>query len=261
MVPSADWITLHALERSPMEPDRNRMTSSEPKTRSSWGRTWFLVLFAAAVACALTYFLVTRMMFPQSFHPVELSSKEAAALEAKLRDLEPMQRRAAVEPEPTPGDPASGRHAPVPARKMEPLQPERYDESQATREISFSTREINALLARNTDLARKVAIDLSEDMASAKVLIPLDPDLPLLGGRTLKVTAGLELRYADQRPVIALKGVSIWGVPLPNAWLGGVKNVDLIQEFGMEKGFWNTLAAGVEYVRVSDGRLTLKLKE
>jgi len=218
------------------------------------------VLLAAAVASALTYFLVTRMMFPKSFHPVELSSKEAAALETKLRRLDPMQRRAA-EPEPAAGDPALGRHTPVPARKMEPLQPERYDESQATREISFSTREINSLLARNTDLARKVAIDLSEDMASAKVLIPLDPDLPLVGGRTLKVTAGLELRYADQRPVIALKGVSIWGVPLPNAWLGGIKNVDLVQEFGMEKGFWNTLAAGVEYVRVSDGRLTLRLKE
>ena len=35
------------------------------------------------------------------------------------------------------------------------------------------------------------------------------------------------MRYANGRPVMVLKGVSVWGVPLPNAWLGNLKNIDL----------------------------------
>ncbi|MDQ1335570.1 MAG: hypothetical protein QG552_2520 [Thermodesulfobacteriota bacterium] len=226
-----------------MEPGQINIASPESEKKSRWGRNLIIVILLAAVASALTYFLVTRYLFPRQFHPVELSSKETEALDAKLRRLDPIQGRAGE------------------AKGTVPLKPERYDESGANREISFTTREINAILARNTDLAQKVAIHLSKDMASAKLLIPLDPDLPFFGGKTLKVTAGLELRYADQKPVVTLKGISIWGVPLPNAWLGGIKNVDLVQEFGMEKGFWSTFAAGVEYIQISDGRLTLKLKE
>ncbi|MFO7599022.1 MAG: arginine N-succinyltransferase [Candidatus Desulfacyla sp.] len=226
-----------------MEPDHINMASRESEKKSRWGRNLIIGILVAAVASALTYFLVTRYLFPKQFQPVELSSRETVVLDAKLRRLDPIQGQAGE------------------AKGTVPLKPERYDESGASREISFTTRELNALLAKNTDLARKLAIHLSKDMASAKLLIPLDPDLPFFGGKTLKVTAGLELRYANQKPVVALKGVSIWGVPLPNAWLGGIKNVDLIQEFGTEKSFWNTLAAGVEHIQISDGRLTLKLKE
>ena len=125
----------------------------------------------------------------------------------------------------------------------------------------MTERELNALLAKNTDLAQKLAIDLSDDLASAKLLVPLDPDFPFLGGKTLKVTAGVELRYSNKQPVVIIRGVSIWGVPIPNAWLGGIKNIDLVSEFGMERGFWRILAAGVENIRIADGRLSVTLKE
>ena len=109
-------------------------------------------------------------------------------------------------------------------------------------------------------MARKLVIDLSEDLASAKLLVPLDPELPFLGGKTLKVTAGMELRYSDRKPVAILRGVSLWGVPIPNEWLGGIKNIDLVREFGNDHGFWNKLAAGIEHIQIEDGNLTIKLK-
>ncbi len=34
-------------------------------------------------------------------------------------------------------------------------------------------RELNALLASNTDMAQRLAIDLSQDMASVKLLVPV----------------------------------------------------------------------------------------
>lgn len=51
-------------------------------------------------------------------------------------------------------------------------------------------------------------------------------------------------------PVIILRGVSIWGVSIPNAWLGNMKNIDLIQEFGSDRGFWKGFADGVEEIEV-----------
>ena len=117
------------------------------------------------------------------------------------------------------------------------------------------------MVAKNTDLAEKVAIDLAENMVSIKLLIPLDPDFPFLGGKTLKVKAGAELAYREGRPVVKLKGVSIMGVPMPNAWLGGLKNIDLIREFGADEGFWKTFSAGVDSISVVEGFLKIQLKE
>ena len=91
-------------------------------------------------------------------------------------------------------------------------------------------------------------------------MVPLDPDFPMLGGKTLKIKAGAELAYREGRPVVKLKGVSLMGVPMPNAWLGGIKNIDLIKEFG-EEGFWKTFADGVESIGVVEGVLKIRLKE
>jgi hypothetical protein len=221
----------------------------EPKRGISTGRIVLLVVLVAIVASAATVWVITRYVFPREFAPVHLSEREQRVLNEKLERVEAT----------TLGRPRAG---PAEAGGGEkPLEPERYSEAGATREIAFTERELNALLARNTDLARKLAVDLSQDMASAKLLIPLDPEFPILGGKTLKVTAGLELRYADRRPVVALTGVSVWGVPIPNAWLGGLKHVDLVGEFGGQEGFWKSFAAGIEHVQVTDGQVVIKLKE
>ena len=46
---------------------------------------------------------------------------------------------------------------------------------------------------------------------------PADTDITVMGGRVLRVNAGLALAYRDDRPVVKLRGISIMGVPLPNA--------------------------------------------
>lgn len=215
-----------------------------------------LVVAVAIVTSVITVWLTIVYVFPKEFKPVTLSDREAQVLDAKLSRLDPATGHAAAEYGRYGEDRQSDRSQPGTG-----VTPERYSEAGASRQIRLSERELNGLLARNTDLAHKLAIDLSEDLASAKLLIPLDPDIPFFGGKTLKVTAGLELRYDDQRPIVMLKGVSIWGVPLPNAWLGGLKNVDLVKEFGSESGLWRAFASGVEHVRVEEGNLSLTLKE
>jgi hypothetical protein len=202
-----------------------------------------IVVVTIAVTAGLTYWLLSHYLFLKEFTPVQLKPGEEQVLEDKLRAI---------------GYQAEGARAQQPVR---PLAPERYSEAGAKREVAFSERELNAMLAKNTDLAHKLAIDLSDDLVSAKLLVPLEEDFPMLGGKTLRVNAGVELAYRNSRPIVVLKGVSLMGVPIPNAWLGNLKNVDLIQEFGAEQGFWKSFADGVEYVHVEDGRLMLKLRE
>jgi hypothetical protein len=71
----------------------------------------------------------------------------------------------------------------------------------------------------------------------------------------------MEISLSNGQPRAILKGVSVWGVPLPNAWLGNMKNIDLFKEFGQAGGFWQALNEGVETIEVKEGKLRIKLKE
>jgi hypothetical protein len=210
-----------------------------------------IVVAAMAITMVATLFIVKTWLFPRPFEPVVLSPAEEQRLERKLARFEQMDSRSAGRA------PAQGRPS-VPATD---LQPEIYSEEGASREIRLSEREINGMIAQNTDLARKMVVDFSEDLVSVKMLIPMDPDFPFLGGKTLKIKAGAELAFRDSRPVVILRGISVMGVPLPNAWLGNLKNIDLIKTFGTDPGFWKGFADGVAAIQVREGSLLIVLKE
>lgn len=232
------------------------MTQQESRKGFSGLQVFGIAVLVMIFAVAGTIFAARAWFFPRPFKPVVLSQQEEKRLERKLEQFE------------RPG------HKPLPAAKASKskpqkndwlfdgrLKPEAYSEKGASREINLSERELNGLLAKNTDLARKVAIDLSNDLVSARLLLPVDPDFPLFGGKTLRVRAGLELAYRDQRPIVKVRGVSIMGVPVPSAWLGGLKNVDLVKEFGSDQGFWKSFSDGVESITIREGQLRVKLKE
>lgn len=210
-----------------------------------------LMLLTVIISVAVTVWFLNYYLFPKRFEPVELSEKEQIHLEQKLERFEGIgsgNAKRLVE-----GDDAldeSGALKPLP-----------YSEEGADRELSLTERELNAILAKNTDLADKVAIDLSEELISARLRWPMDPDFPFFGGKLLKARAGLGVRYENERPVVVLKGISVMGVPIPNAWLGGLKNIDLVEEFGQGPGFWQSFSEGVADVDVIDGELHLSLKE
>ncbi len=215
------------------------------KRRLSWWQQSLILFFSVTAAIIASVWIIKVYLFPTEFKPVTLDVEETQTLERKLQRLDvfessPEQRT---------------------QEGSETLTPEAYSEVGARREITFTERELNALLANNTDLAHKFAIDLAQDLLSGKLLLPVDEDFPVIGGQTIRVRAGMELAYADNRPRVVLKGVTVMGVPMPNAWLGGMKNIDLIEEFGDQQGFWQAFADGIESIDVADGHLNIKLKE
>lgn len=240
-----------------MSDDIKEMTNRQRRNGFSGMQVTGIVLASVIIAVVLTTLAIRYILFPPPFEPVVLSSGEEQQLAAKLNVLEEITtqdaslRGSSPSLQPKMDGPESGAI----------LKPEKYSEEGLSRQIDFSEREINAMIAKNTDLADKLAVDLAEDMVSVKLLIPLDPDLPMLGGKTLRVNAGAELAYREARPVVVLKGVSIMGVPVPNGWMGGLKNIDLVKEFGDGDGFWKTFSDGVESISVVDGVLNIRLKE
>lgn len=216
-----------------------------------WTHVLLIVLFTILISVAGTYWALKTYFFATTFTPVTLNAKEKKTLQAKLHALgyEPDLSSRINKKESDEID------------KMGFLKPEPYSEENAPREIRFTERELNALLAKNTDLAQKLAIDLADNLVSAKLLIPLQEDFPVLGGKTLRFNAGIGMAYQFDKPVIVLKGVSIMGIPIPNAWLGGLKNIDLVSEFGVDPGFWKSFSEGVEEIQVTDGQIHIKLKK
>jgi hypothetical protein len=211
---------------------------------------WKMILIVVAVALITTLvtgLLLFQFLFPKRLRPVSLNAKETQVLEQKMEDL----TGTSWKPERSSVADVDGKN---------PI-PEPYKEDPKKREIKLSQREVNALVAKNTEFGERIAIHLGEDAMSAKMLIPVDPDFPFIGGKTLKAAAGLELAYHNQKPVVILKGVSFWGVPIPNAWLGGLKNIDLVKEFGGSDGFWKSFSDGLEYVKVENGQIHIKLKQ
>ncbi len=203
--------------------------------RFDWLHLTLMTLVVVMITVVVTVWILQTYVFPTEFTPVVLDRGEQQVLDAKLEALDLD---------------ASGR-----------LRAEKYSEQGAVRHLQFSEKELNALLASNTNLAQRMAINLSDDLISAKLLIPVDPDVPILGGKTLKVRAGVEVRYRNTRPVVIIKGVSLMGVPIPSAWLGGLKNIDLVNEFSAHPGFWKAFAEGVDNIQVRDGELNIQLKE
>lgn len=227
-----------------MNGETQSVANESPKPRRRFGCLHLLLVavIAAGLAIVATILVFRTYLHPKPFKPVQLNEKEEKVLQAKLDRMDFVEEKPAVKPADKP-------------------EPEAYSEEGADRTIRFSEKELNALLAKNTDLADRLFIDLSKDLVSAKLLLPLDEDFPVFGGKTLRVKTGVSFSYAGGKPVVMLRGVTVMGVPLPNAWLGGLKNIDLVGEFGGDAGFWKAFADGVESLSVEDGLVAITLKE
>ena len=208
-----------------------------------------IVALAMIVTALLTAWWVKHYIYASKFTPTVLSAKEQKVLDSKLARIGTKTSKATVTPKKKIHD------------QRVPLEPEAYSEEGAKREISLTEKELNALIANNPEVAQRVAIDLSDDLVSVKLVVPMDEEIPVLGGKTLRLNVGLILRYEKKRPVIALKGISLGGIPLPNVWLGNLKNRNLVKEFGSEGGFWKLFSDGIADLKVQRGRILIKLKE
>jgi len=240
-----------------MDKNNQKVATETSKKRFGLLHVFGIIVIVVFFTIGLTFMVVKTYFFPSEFKPVTLNPQEEQVLTAKIEDLDSEKIAANPRKDRIPKKPSK----PDRFNRKADLEPEPYSEKGLKREIIFTERELNALLAKNTDLAKKLAIDLSDDLISAKLLLPVDEDFPVLGGKILRVKTGVAFAYDKGKPIVILKGVTIMGAPIPNAWLGGIKNIDLIKAFGSDTGFWKSFSDGVEDIKIEKGLFKLKLKE
>lgn len=207
--------------------------------RSPWVTLLVVLVILVVVAGGLWWW------FTRPIQPVVLSPQELSVVEQKVAAIQ-----SADPAVPAPPTPAS---LPAPAGPSEPV----YERGK--KEILLTEREINGLLNANTDLGQSLSFQLGTDVILARIETDLDPDLPLLGGRKFKARAKFIVSEGSGQPSFVIDDLTIWGVSLPNDWLGGLKGRNLFAELlGSET---NGKLPGVESFAIRPGEISIKLKE
>ena len=193
-----------------------------------------LVIIAAV---AITLWWVQRPI-----KPVVLSAKEKAVVEEKLR---------AVEDTNVPPGTISQRPARSPQSTYVPGQ-----------KVSRHTqREVNGLLNANTDLGNAVRLEFDRDAVNAYLAVPIPPDFPIFGGRMFRARGRFLLSLGNAgKPYAILQDVTVLGLSLPKAWLGGLKGENLLGDaIGQKNG--SPVLRGVKSLRVEPGALVLEVED
>ncbi len=151
--------------------------ASKPEPGGRW--RWAVILGLALVVLAgLSAWWIHRYIYAPRFTPTQLDQREREILNKKLQKFEKAVQGT------TPRSDA--------AKKDDSLrsEPEAYTEAGADRTIHFTEKEINALIANQPEIAQRLAIDLSDDLISIKVLMPMNKDILFLGGKTTAASRG-----------------------------------------------------------------------
>ena len=204
------------------------------KKRRSWllfgcgGVIALLLVIVAAVA-------ITLWWSQRPMKPVTLSGAEKTKLEQKLQHLGSAGSDLAPR---TPSDPVY-----VPGTNV----------------ILLTDREINGLINENTDLGKAVRLEFGRDAINAYLATPIPEDVPVLGGKMFRARGRLSVSLGQGKaPVAVLEDLTVYGVSLPKAWLGGLKGENLLSEaMGQTNG---TLFKGVKSLRIEPGVLKLELE-
>lgn len=224
----------------------NTTSQSSPYSPASLpGSSWkkkLLIVLAVIVACcgitaAATAWWVKRNVYASPFRPVSLSQTEQKAFDEKVEVL-------------------SGKNADIPAGAGSPA-----GAGDDKRTLVVTDKEINAYLAKQ-GLGDQIKVELNEGTAAATLIAPVDNDVPVIGGKTFRIRVGLATGgKPDGGMSLAINDVSIGGVPVPNAWLGDVKGVNLLAGSAGSDPVVKRFLAGIHEFQINGGSIRVQLNE
>jgi len=238
-------------------------TSPAAPKRRRWllygcgGILGLLLLIVLTVAITIWY-------IQRPIRPVVLSPQEKAAVEAKLERIHavPNDDRPAAKANDDRRTRTGERTAPNVERPATPAaaEPDRLYVPGA-KVLRLTEREINGLLNDNTDLGNTVRIEFARDAINAYVATPIPDDVPMLGGKMFRARGRFRISVGNgKEPVAVLEDVTVFGLSLPKAWLGGIKGENLLSDaVGRQNG--RPALRGVKSLRVEPGSLVLEVED
>jgi hypothetical protein len=164
------------------------------------------------------------------FTPVRLSTAEQKVLDEKISARAP----AAAQPQPAPSPPE--------------------------KTIVLTEREINGWLQQQ-GLGETVKVTLAGGAIAASALMPLDNDVPFIGGRTVRFKIALRPQIdAKNRLGLFVSDVTVGGISPPNAWLGGIKGRNLLDDAPSDPAA-TAFAQGIKSLDIGSGEIRVVLND
>jgi len=206
-----------------------------------------LLLIVATVA-------VTLWWIQRPIKPVVLSAPEKAAVEEKLAHLNEASAPASSSQSTSK---RTGKTAPEAVANSE--QDRTY--TPGSKVLRLTEREINGLLNANTDLGNSVRLEFARDAINAYVAVRIPQDVPVCSGKMFRARARFLLSLGNGgTPYAILDDVTVFGLSLPKAWLGGLKGENLIGEaMGERNG--SPVLRGIKSLRLEPGALVLEVED
>jgi len=212
-------------------------------------RPWLLIgcgllLGLLVIICATVAITVWYIQRP--IKPVVLSEEEKAAVEEKLEHLSSISEDRA-----RPAIPDGALTLPEPDRPYAP----------GSKVLYLTERELNGLLNANTDLGKTVRLELGRDAINAYVAAPIPEDVPMVGGMMFRARGRFRMSLNEgAAPYAILEDVTVFGLSLPKAWLGGLKGENLLADaVGSHDG--KPVLRGVKSLRIEPGALVLEVDD
>lgn len=211
-----------------------------PKRKRSFWKIAFFVLLALVLILVALWWWHNRPI-----KPVQLSAQEKVVVEEKLQRVQPAALR----------DDRGADSPVVSAAEAETATDTEYQKGK--KEFIITERELNGLLNEHTKLGDSLRFELYDGEVRARAATKLDEDFPIIGGKTLKMRARFFAETTNGVPSLVLDDLTVWGVSLPNDWIGGLKGQNILGEV---LGTGDNIS-GVEHLEVQRGQLWIKLKE
>lgn len=209
--------------------------------RSSWKKKALIVtgivFGTATIAVAGTAWWVKHNVYASPFSPVVLNASEQSALDQKVQILR-----------------QSSTAAEAPAAQVDP--------ETAKRTLTVTDREINAFLEQQ-GLGEQIKVSLGNGGGTATFLVPLSSDGVPGSGPTLRIGVTLGAKMdAGKKFALSISDVSVGGVPLPNAWLGNLKGLNMLSDSPVsEDPAFKAFVAGIRDFSIQAGQMRVVLNE
>jgi hypothetical protein len=269
------------------------LSSPAPLPPAGKGHRWFLYGCGGFVALLLAIIATVLIMIwwsQRPIKPVVLSLQEKATVEKKLERINAgsstarssVHRAPATTPQTTattPEAPETTSQIPAPTSQVPvtisqtpaPLKdrPAGSDINitldqpyvPGSKVLRITEREINGLLNANTDLGKSVRLEFAQDAINAYIVVPIPQDVPVMGGKMFRARGRFRVSIGNGgTPYAVLEDVTVYGLSLPKAWLGGLKGENLLENaVGERKG--SPVLKGIKSLKVEPGALVLEVED
>lgn len=146
--------------------------------------------------------------------------------------------------------------------KIEQIQEPESRYQAGGKSISFTERELNGLLNEHTGYGDRLKFEIDRDAINAYLVIDIPEDSAILAGKTIRMRGRLRAVFSNSDPQLLIEDITVYGISIPNAWLGEIKHRNLADDlFGKPGPEGQAVLRGIRDFKLNRGAIEIELAE